>query len=165
MTAKRKVDDISREEDYRDYDTRNIDQGWPYADQPGATSDPVENAAYGDPEANFDRERNKGYRVDEADADGMEERIVDSVVPGTEGLEESDDLEERITDALDTLEIVEMDLIDVHVEDGKVTVEGTVDEASTARKIGRTIQGIAGVRTVTNNLTLAGVDTRIPDDD
>ena len=54
MAVKGKIDDISREEEYRDYDTRNIDQGWPYADQAGAGSDPVENAAYGDPKANFD---------------------------------------------------------------------------------------------------------------
>jgi hypothetical protein len=165
MTAKRKVDDISREEDFRDYDTRNIDQGWPYADQPGATSDPVENGAYGDPEANFDRERNPGFLVDEADSDGLEERLKDSTRPGTEGLEVSDDLEERITDALDELDIVEMDSIDLHVENGNVTIEGVVDEADTARKIGRRIQGIAGVRQVTNNLRLAGVDSRIPDDD
>lgn len=165
MTAKRKVDDISREEDYRDYDTRNIDQGWPYADQPGATSDPVENAAYGDPEANFDRERNQGFLVDEADSDGLEERLKDSTRPGTEGLEVSDDLEERITDTLDELDIVEMDSIDLHVENGNVTIEGVVDEAETARQIGRRIQGIAGVRQVINNLRLAGVDSRIPDDD
>lgn len=165
MAVKGKVDDISREEEYRDYDTRNIDQGWPYADQAGAGSDPVENAAYGDPKANFDRERNKGYSVDQVDADGMEERVVDSMTPATKGVEESDDLEERITDALDNLGLVEMDSIDLHVEDGKVTVEGMVDEAVTARQIVRTIQGIAGVRGVTNNLQLLGIDSLIPDED
>ena len=165
MTAKRGVDDISREEDFRDYDTRNIDQGWPYADQPGATSDPVENAAYGDPEANLDRERNGGFMIDEAEADGLEEAQVLSDKPGTVGLEDSDDLEERITDALDELELIEMDSIDVHVDNGNVTIEGVVDEADSARKISRTIQGMAGVRKVTNNLRLAGVDSRIPDDD
>jgi osmotically-inducible protein OsmY len=165
MTAKRSVDDISREEDFRDYDTRNIDQGWPYADQPGATADSVENGAYGDPEANFDRERNGGFLIDEADADGLEERQADSGRPGTFGLEDSDDLEERITDALDELDLVEMDSIDVHVEKGNVTIEGVVDEAESARKIGRHIQAIAGVHKVTNNLRLAGVDSRIPDDD
>jgi osmotically-inducible protein OsmY len=58
-----------------------------------------------------------------------------------------------------------MDSIDVHVDGGNVTIEGVVDEADTARAIGRRIQGMAGVRKVTNNLRLAGVDTRIPDDD
>ncbi|RWX78328.1 BON domain-containing protein [Neorhizobium lilium] len=165
MTAKKSVDDITREEDYRDYDTRNIDQGWPYADKPGAASDAVENAAYGDPEANFDRERNGGFLIDSAGADGLEEPLVDSEAPGTVGLEVSDDLEERITDALDELDVIEMNSIDVHVDQGNVTIEGTVDEADTARKIIRAIQGIAGVRKVTNNLQLVGVDSRIPDDD
>ena len=87
MPAKKSVNDISREEDYRDYDTRNIDDGWPYADQAGATAPPVGNAAYGDTAANFDRERNKGFQVDSADETGLEEGVTDRTTPATKGME------------------------------------------------------------------------------
>ena len=165
MPAKRNVDEINREEDFRDYDTRNIDQGWPYDDAAGAGAKPILNAAYGDPNANFDDERNRGFHVDVADGDGLEERVVDSTRPGTVGLEESDDLEERVTDAIESLDLIDMASIDIHVEDGVVTIEGGVDDAPTSRKIGRHIQAIPGVKSVVNNLRLEGVDARIPDDD
>jgi hypothetical protein len=165
MPAKKKIDDISREEDFRDYDDRNIDEGWPYDDASGAGARPVDNAAYGQPAANFDDDRNRGFSVDEAGADGQEERLVDSNRPGTEGLEISDDIEERVTDAIETLDVVSMDSIDVHVENGRVTLEGMVDEAVAARQIVRAVQKIAGVRHVTNNLQVDGIDGRIPDED
>lgn len=165
MPSKRKVDDISREEDFRDYDDRNIGEGWPYDDAAGAGARPVDNAAYGDPKANFDSDRNRGYHVDEAGFDGLEEPVIDSDSPATEGLADSDDLEERITEAIESLDVVPMEAIDVHVDGGVVTLEGVVDDAATSRKMGRHIQTIAGVRQVVNNLRLAGVDSRIPDDD
>ncbi len=165
MPAKRKTSDISREEDFRDYDNRNIDEGWPYEDASGAGSREVDNAAYGQPKANFDSERNEGYRIDEADASGLEERLVDDVSPTTEGFEDADDLEEKITDALDDLAIVDMASIDVHVDDKRVTIEGEVDDAPTSGKIVRAVRAVPGVRMVINNLRLAGVDSGIPDED
>ncbi|WP_117191088.1 BON domain-containing protein [Rhizobium terrae] len=165
MPAKRKVDDISREEDFRDYDDRNIDDGWPYDDAAGAGARPVDNTAYGGTKANFDNDRNEGYRIDEADFDGLEERLADDVRPATKGLEEADDLEERVSDAIEELDGIDMASIDLHVENGTVTIEGAVDEASASRKIVRRIQAIKGVNGIVNNLRLEGVDSRIPDDD
>jgi len=165
MPIKKDIDDISREEDFRDYDDRNIDDGWPYADQPGAASGPVDNAAYGNSVNKNEGSRNPGFLLDEAGADGLEEPLRDSLRPGTKGLEESDDLEERVTDAIEALGIIDMDLLDVHVDRGIVTIEGEVDEATTARRIGQSIQGLAGVRKVVNHLRTIGVDSRIPDDD
>jgi len=165
MPAKKKVDDISREEDFRDYDDRNIDEGWPYDDAAGAGSRAVDNSAYGEPAANFDRERNRGYRIDEADADGAEQRLRDGLGPETIGREDSDDLEERITDKLLDLDIVEVDLIDVHVDGDRVTLEGVVDDSPTSQRLAREVERIGGVRLVVNNLRLAGVDSRIPDED
>ncbi len=159
MTAKKGADDISREEDFRDYDTQNIDQGWPYADQAGEGSDPAENGASGA------RGRDSGFTIDEAEADGQEPDQKLSDKPGTVGLEDSDDLEERINDTLEEMDTVEMELIDIHVDGGHVTIEGMVDEADTSRLITRRIQAMAGVRKVTNRLTLAGVDSRVPDED
>ncbi|MCY1668688.1 BON domain-containing protein [Rhizobium sp. SL86] len=165
MATKKPVHQISREEDYRDYDTRNIDDGWPYADQAGAGAGPVDNAAYGDPSANFDRERNKGYSVDSADADGLEEPISDRRTPATAGLEESDDLEERISNAIDELDLVPMETIDIRADGTTVTIEGEVDDQQTARKIIATVKRVPGVGRVQNELTLLGIDSLIPDDD
>ena len=164
MPTKKDIDDVSREEDFREYDDRNIDDGWPYADKPGAASGPVDNAAYGDSAASG-KEGNPGFLLDDAGADGLQEPLKDSLRPGTMGLEESDDLEERITDAIDALGVIDMDLIDVHVDRGNVTIEGEVDDAPTAHKIIRHIQSVNGVGKVTNHLRLAGVDSHIPNDD
>lgn len=165
MAIKRNSNNTTREEDYRDYDTRNIDDGWPYADAAGAATKPVDNAAYGNPNANFDRERNRGYHVEGVDAQGFEERTPDNVRPATEGFEESDDIEERVTEALENMGDVPMDSIDVHAERGTVTIEGVVDDGALSRRISAAVEGISGVRLVVNNLRLAGVDTHIPDDD
>ncbi|NSY18128.1 BON domain-containing protein [Neorhizobium sp. AL 9.2.2] len=165
MPAPRKPDDISREEDFRDYDDRNIDEGWPYDDAAGAGARPVGNAAYGEPAANFESDRNEGYQVEGIEADGQQERLVDSDTPATIGVEESDDLEERITDAIESLDIAMMDAIDVHVDDGEVTLEGLVDEASAVRIIAAKVKSISGVKSVVNNLRAGGVDGRMPDED
>ncbi|MDO1583739.1 BON domain-containing protein [Rhizobium oryzicola] len=165
MSSKKNVNNLSREEDYRDYDTRNIDDGWPYADQAGATAGAVDNAAYGDPSANFDRERNKGFMVDSADETGLEERIKDRATPATQGLEDDDDLEERVTDAIDALDLVPLETIDIRADGTTVTLEGTIDDDDTMRRLIGHVRRMPGVSKVVNNLTLAGVDTHIPDDD
>lgn len=103
--------------------------------------------------------------MDSAERDGSEERLVDSIRPATKGIEEADDLEERITDAIEDLDMIDMASIDVHVEDGTVTLKGAVDDAATSRRIVRRIQRVAGVRELVNNLRLEGVDSHIPDDD
>ncbi|MBP2549488.1 osmotically-inducible protein OsmY [Neorhizobium galegae] len=165
MTSKKPVNDISREEDYRDYDTRNIDEGWPYADQAGAGAAPVGNAAYSDAKANFDRERNRGYGVDTVDETGEEEPVKDGNTPATLGAEESDDLEERVSDAIEALDIVAMETIDIRADGSTVTIEGEVDDNQTARKIVAHVKRVPGVSRVVNELTLLGIDSLIPDDE
>lgn len=58
-----------------------------------------------------------------------------------------------------------MDAIDVHVDDGEVTLEGLVDEASAVRIIAAKVKSISGVKSVVNNLRAGGVDGRMPDED
>jgi hypothetical protein len=165
MPVNKDVKDISREEDYRDYDTRNIDDGWPYADAAGAGAAPVGNAAYGDPKANLDRDRNRGFQVDNADETGLEEPVDDPETPATIGVEESDDLEERVSEAIEALDIVAMETIDIRADGTTVTIEGEVDDEATARKIVARVKRMPGVGRVVNELTLLGIDSLIPDDD
>lgn len=165
MSIKRNPNNTTREEDYRDYDTRNIDEGWPYADPAGAATKPVGNAAYGDPNANFDRERNRGYHVEGVDEEGFQEQSPDNVLPATDGFVESDDVEERVSEALEELDDVSMESIDIHIESGTVTLEGVVDDNATSSRIARTAERVKGVQRVMNNLRVAGVDMHIPQDD
>lgn len=165
MSPKRDINDISREEDFRDFDDRNIDDGWPYADKPGQAAGPVDNAAYGNASPDTETSRNPGFLIDGAGFDGLEEAQRDSLRPGTTGLEDWDDLEERITDAIDALDIVDMDLIDIHVDRNNVTIEGQVDDAATSHRIIIATQSVSGVGRVINHLRLAGIDSRIPNED
>ncbi|MGF9567313.1 BON domain-containing protein [Neorhizobium sp. JUb45] len=164
MALKKSENDLSREEDFRDYEARDIDEGWPYADKPGATSKQVDNAAYG-ASGNFDRERNGGFRVDGIEADGQENRLRDRGLPETVGRENDDDLEERISDALENLEDLQMEMIDLHVDDTTVVLEGMVDDDALIRRIVATVQRVPGVGRVVSRITAGGVDSHIPDDD
>ncbi|MGE7369407.1 BON domain-containing protein [Neorhizobium sp. NPDC001467] len=164
MALKKGENELSREEDFRDYEERDIEDGWPYADKPGAGAKPAGNAEYGT-SANFDRERNGGFRIDGIDADGQENRLRDRGLPETVGRENDDDLEERISDALENLEDLQMEMIDLHVEDTTVVLEGMVDDEALIRRIVATVQRVQGVGKVVNRITAGGVDSHIPDDD
>jgi osmotically-inducible protein OsmY len=96
---------------------------------------------------------------------GLVEGVRVSLGGGTTGLENWDDLEERVTDAIDALGIVDMDLIDIHVDRNNVTIEGQVDDAATSHDIIGATRNVAGVGRIINHLRLAGVDSRIPDED
>lgn len=164
MALKKSENDLSREEDFRDYEQRDIEDGWPYADKPGATSKPAGNGEYG-ASGNFDRERNGGFRIDGIEADGQENRLRDRGLPETVGRENDDDLEERISDALENLEDLQMEMIDLHVDDTTVVLEGMVDDDALIRRIVATVQRVPGVGRVINRITAGGVDSHIPDDD
>jgi hypothetical protein len=164
MDSKKK--ELTREEDYRDYEERDIEEGWPYDDQAGAKSRDPGNGPYGGTEANFDEETNKGYTVTDSDEDGQQEAQTESLLPGTSGRENADDLEERVMDALTDLEGVTPETVDVRAErGGRIIIEGEVDDAITARHIEARALSVAGVRAVRNNLSIIGVDANIPDDD
>jgi len=164
MALKKTENDLSREEDFRDYEERDIEEGWPYADKPGAASKNVDNAPYG-ASGNFDRERNGGFRIDGIEAYGQENRLRDRRLPETVGRENDDDLEERISEALENLEDLQMEMIDLHVDDTTVVLEGMVDDDALIRRIVATVQRVQGVSRVVNRITAGGVDSHIPDDD
>jgi hypothetical protein len=156
--------DFSREDDYRDYDQRNIGDGWPYADGPGATASPVDNRGYGETGANFDRERNEGFRVESVDAKGFEPDLATSVLPTTEGREDDDQLESDISTALEGFDDTVLTGLDIHVDGHVVTLRGAVDTAQERRTIELTVLGVKGVSEVKNFITTLGVDSHIPDD-
>lgn len=156
--------EFSREDDYRDYDQRNIREGWPYADGAGATATPVENRGYGETGANFDRDRNEGFRIDAINADGFEPDVATPVLPTTDGREDDDQLESDIATALESHDDTILAGLDIHVDGHVVTLRGSVDTAEERRMVELKVLGVNGVSDVKNFITTLGVDSHIPDD-
>lgn len=156
----------SREEDYGDYETRDVDAGWPYKDGPEPGVVPVgENPDYGNDPAPADDEPNTGYRISGTDDDGRQKPLRDTILPSTDGRESEDDLEERVTENIATLDDVATQAIDVHAEGHTVTLEGDVDDIDQARRVELAAMSVDGVHQVRNNLNLLGVDATMPEDD
>ncbi|MDR7147225.1 BON domain-containing protein [Rhizobium sp. BE258] len=163
-----KTDDkstISREEDYRDYEERNLDDGWPYSDSPGASSAKPANGAYGETSANFDRDRNGGFRIDGTDEDGNENRLRDSLTADMIDRSESDDLEARVSENLENIPDLDAESIDVHADGHTITLEGSVETIGIARKAELGALSVDGVHHVRNRLETTGVDSHIPNED
>lgn len=156
--------DFSTEEEFRDDDQRNIADGWPYADGEGATAAPVANRGYGETSANFDQDRNQGFRIDDVGADGLEPAPAATVLPTTEGREDDDQLESDIAEALEEFNDSLLNGLDVHVDGHVVTLRGAVDTAEERRMIELKVLSVAGVSNVKNFITTLGVDSHIPDD-
>ncbi len=156
--------DFSTEEEFRDDDQRNITDGWPYADGEGATAAPVGNRSYGETSANFDQERNQGFRVEDVDAAGFEPDLATPVLPTTDGREDDDQLESDISAALEGFDDTVLTGLDIHVDGHLVTLRGAVDTAEERREIELKVLGVRGVSEVKNFITTLGVDSHMPDD-
>lgn len=156
--------DFSGEEDLRDEDQRNITEGWPYADGEGATAAPVANRGYGETSANFDQERNQGFRVDDVNADGFESAPATQALPTTDGREDDDQLESDVAIALEEFDDDMLGGLDIHVDGHTVTLRGAVDTAEERRMIELKVLGVRGVSDVKNFITTLGVDSHIPND-
>ncbi|MBB3316810.1 hypothetical protein FHT77_002691 [Rhizobium sp. BK181] len=104
--------ELSREEDYRDFEERNIDDGWPYADK-GQTGADSANGAYGEASG---REPNSGFRVDGVDEDGNENPLRDSLRPGLIDRDDSDELEAKVAENLENIPDVDVGGIEVHAD-------------------------------------------------
>ncbi|MDK1384653.1 BON domain-containing protein [Sinorhizobium sp. 8-89] len=161
MPSKKQNTSLPREEDYRDFEERNIRDGWPYSDQPDAAPNKPKNRAYGEPEANFDREQKSGFSIEGKEEVGTDSQLTSKQEP----IRQSDDLEVRVTEYLESMEDLDINSIDVHARGGTIILEGAVETAAIARKIELAVLSFHGVRHVRNNLRVAGVDARVPDQD
>ncbi|MBB4568829.1 BON domain-containing protein [Rhizobium leucaenae] len=164
MTQPRKPKTLSREEDYRDYEDRNLRDGWPYSDGSGSASQSPENRGYGDTAANFDEESNGDFIIDTADQTGLERAEDHTAGPLPTDRIDSDELEAVITERLEQSG-VDIDSIDVRANDGVVTLEGSVETIPLARHLEAIVRSIPGVVEVQNNLRTTGVDAHIPGDE
>jgi hypothetical protein len=156
-TPNKTIHEKDREEDYRDFEERDLDKGWPYAD-----GEPVRkrNAAYGD-------------ASDELDPTNMEvagETFIESdggpsPFPHEEdGVIEDDGIEERISDRLSQMGRWSDNQFEITVHNGVAEINGEVDTAEERQLIDQLILRTAGIRSTINNLILIGADSHIPSD-
>lgn len=153
--------ETAREEDYRDYDKRNLGDGWPYADEDALPAG--RNAPYGSTPSNFDEAGQVGAEISDKPAiksDGGPS-FLDRLEPRSI---EDDGLEEAITERLDADGRIQSELITVTVRAGVAKLSGHV-ETDPLRVLAETMTlSVPGVKDCINELVLIGADSHIPRD-
>ncbi|WEZ84316.1 BON domain-containing protein [Rhizobium sp. 32-5/1] len=152
----------SREEDYRDYEERDLKDGWPYADAVAGSDTTVQNQSYGDTAQNFDESGNPGFETSSeaaiqsaSGADLLGERTDDEI--------NDDSIEEAISERLENSDI-ETAGMDIKVSAGVVHLTGFVETAGHRRQVEKLIYAEPGVTGIRNDLTLTAADANIPAD-
>lgn len=167
MANGKRKDELSREEDYREFEQRDLEDGWPYDDDSTSDTAPVDNSAYGEDGENSGRRRHEGYGITNADRNGnapFSERPEPPETGDERGVEDDDQLESDIAAVIENETDVNLDAIDIHVEDGVVTLRGEVDTVTERRLVELKVLGVKGVRRVRNHINTIGTDSHIPRD-
>lgn len=151
-----------REDDYRDYEERDVEEGWPYADATPGSETKVGNGSYGAGEENFDEAGNPGFqRSDETVIESK--NGPDLFGDETEADVDDDALEDVIANVLEDSDI-ETASVEIKARRGAVWLKGAVDTAQERRKIELMIYAVPGVVSIRNDLEASGVDGGIPAD-
>lgn len=151
-----------REEDYRDYEERDVDEGWPYADATPGSQTKIGNESYGQGAENFDETGNPGFqRSNETaiESDNGPDLFGDD----TEADVDDDALEDLIANVLED-SAIDTSGVDLKARRGSVWLKGTVDTAQERRKIELLIYAVPGVTGIRNDLQPIGADSGIPAD-
>lgn len=153
--------DTSREDDYRDYEERDLDEGWPYPDLD--TAPQKRNEAYGRAPAGLEGDANPGVEVAGAPAIHSEGGPTLSQGIAREAIED-DGLEEAIYERFTQRADLDEDQVTVTVRDGVAELAGRVETSQAsaiAEQIAAATPGVTGVR---NRLVASAVDSHIPGD-
>jgi hypothetical protein len=149
--------DKDREEDFRDYQERDLGEGWPYAD---GEPKKKRNAEYG---AASDELDPQNYEI--AADTAIESGGGPSLFPDEEeGTIDDDAIEERIATKLSDSGRWSDNQIELTVNNGVVTIEGEVETEHDRQIINQFVLRTPGVRDTIDNLLLIGVDSHIPSD-
>jgi len=153
--------ETSREEDYRDFEERDLDEGWPYPDRDAAVG--KRNEAYGRAPAGLESDGNAGAEVADAPAIRSAGGPTISRDIAHEAIED-DALEEQISDRIANHDDLDADQITVTVHHGMVELSGSVETAEASNLVARIASAVPGVAGVRNELVLTGLDSHIPGD-
>lgn len=153
--------ETSREEDFRDYEERDLDEGWPYPD--ADTSSAKRNEAYGRAPAGLENDGNVGAEI--ADNPAIRSHGGPTLSQGIarEAIDD-DGLEEAIYDQLTAHDGIDADQITVTVRNTVAELTGSVERAEigfAAEQIAASVPGVSAVR---NRLRAIGIDSHIPSD-
>lgn len=152
--------DASREDDYREYEERDLESGWPYADSDDSRR--RTNEAYGatpaGPEAGF----NPGAQI--ADAPAIRSAGGPSSPSSARAAIEDDVLEEEISNNFVERDDIDDEMITVTVQHGVAKLSGDVATPAEAAIAARVAAAVPGVRGVYNLLVPLGLDSHIPGD-
>ncbi|MCV3764961.1 BON domain-containing protein [Rhizobium sp. TRM95796] len=147
----------TREEDYRDYNERDISEGWPYADEEVVAK---KNEAYG---VEFDDEDKTSVEI--SDEPAIESQGGPNLFPETaKAAVEDDGVEETIYERLTNTRRWEDNQLTVTMHDGVATLDGKVETERDRQLINQIALGTPGVEDTINRITLIGVDSHIPRD-
>ena len=146
-----------REEDYRDFDQRDLGEGWPYADGEPAHK---RNAAYGDSSDELDPDSVEIASDPFIESEGGPNLFQDEEV----GTIHDDEIEEKIFDRLSEAGRWNDTQIEVTVRSGIAAINGEVDTEHERQLINQLVLRTPGVRDTQNNLILLGADSHIPPD-
>jgi len=149
-----------REEDYRDYEDRDIKDGWPYADDVSGSPTDVANRSYGETEESFDESGNPGFETSDETAQighGGPDILGDDPEADTD----DDGMEEALSNALEEHEI-DTSAVEIKVTRGVVELSGEVETAEDRRAIEALAYRISGISKVRNALTTLAVDAALP---
>lgn len=155
---------VSREEDFRDYEERDTRDGWPYPDDDDARR-AAQNLPYASPGADLDQLDNGGVAItrDPAarDVDGAPLSFADE----TGDIIADGDLEARIMEALEDDHRVDLATLELTIRDGVAVLDGAVDSEEDRRYLISFLRRVKGVRDVEADRLLArGVDSHLPRD-
>jgi hypothetical protein len=159
---RRDTSETAREEDYRDYEERDVDEGWPYADADGDLGR-KRNAAYGQSAANFDSEANPGTETAGGTAIASEGGPSISKSIAHDAIDD-DALEEEVSDRLSLDDRIDESQITVTIHDGVAELSGSVETRDQQFVAEQIVATVAGIRFVRNRLVLTGLDSHIPYD-
>lgn len=155
---------VSREEDFRDYEERDTRDGWPYPDDDDVRR-ASQNVPYGTRGADLDQLDNEGVAItrDPAarDVDGAPLPFPDE----TEDVIADDDLEARIMEALEEDDRVDAATLELTIRDGVAILDGAVDSEEDRRHLIGFLRKVKGLRDVqADGLLARGVDSHLPRD-
>jgi hypothetical protein len=149
-----------REEDYRDYEDRDLKDGWPYSDEVTGSQTDVANRSYGETGESFDEAGNPGFETSDETVrigHGGPDILRDDPEADTD----DDGMEEALSNALEDHDI-DTSSVEIKVLRGVAELSGEVETAADRRAIEELAYRISGITKVRNDLTTMAVDAALP---
>ncbi|MCR6501999.1 hypothetical protein MUO32_23470 [Shinella sp. CPCC 101442] len=123
---------VSREEDFLDYEERDVRVGWPYADSDDARR-AGQNAPYGITGAGLDRVENEGIEITSGPTGRDVEGEKGAFAENAHEAISDDALGAWVLEALDRDGRFDLQMLDLTIRDGVAELDGAVDSQDERR--------------------------------